>query len=157
MNLNNRMKLKYFFLVLFLGTFATSYAQYDVVGVENNVHFSMPEAGIIGPKNESSFEWSGKTLKVHLYFSKRGFDLDDADQAAIRAGKEVGVSKTIREKKIETETMKGVYFQGERNGSTILFASLLNPKLKRGIFVDIEFEGDLNSVLPILHTFEIKK
>lgn len=151
--------MKRFIISIFtvLAVYQTSIAQNPIKWTENNVQFTMPESGIPGKHTESTFEWTGTLYKVNLYFSKRGFDLDEAAQATIRAGKEVGVSKVEREKNIETATMKGVYFIGNRDGKNILFAGLLNPKLKRGIFVDIEFDGDKEKVLPILQTFLIEK
>ncbi|HEY8367530.1 MAG TPA: hypothetical protein VIL57_10315 [Bacteroidia bacterium] len=136
---------------------ASLLAQTNVTWQETNIHFTMPESGVPGEHSENKFEWNGTTLKVTLYHSKRGFDLKTADQATIRAGKEVGVAKVEREKDIETPTMKGVYFIGDRAGQKVLFAGLLNPKLKRGLFIDIEFEGDKAQVLPILQTFVIEK
>lgn len=155
-NQNNMKKTMLLALIILAFNFTLT-AQNKVTWTETNIHFEMPEPGLIGAHSENKFEWNGNTLKVTLYHSKRGFELKDADQATIRAGKEVGVAKVEREKTLETPTMKGVYFIGDRNGQKILFAGLLNSKLKRGLFIDIEFDGDNASVLPILQTFVIEK
>jgi len=148
------MRILAVFLFLLAGTAS---AQQTVTWPENNVQFTMPENGSTGNHNETTFEWNGTRYSVILYFSKRGFDLKEAAQATIAAGRETGVKKVEREKEIKTETMEGMYFKGDKSGQPVVFAGLLNGKLKRGIFVEIGYTGSFEDALKILDTFVISK
>ena len=144
-------------VVFMLGSIFCASAQQTVTWSENKVQFTMPESGVSGNHNESVFEWKGSDYAVTLYYSKRGFELKDAYKATIAAARETGVKKAEREKEIKTASMEGVYFKGDKSGEEVLFAGLLNGKLKRGIFIEISYSGSFEDALKILDSFSISK